>query len=105
MCVEHAIEDMNYLDHRHKIMQSFNNNLYHPGTNNGPLKKNMVEKIAGSGLSYKDLQTLYTKYGQEGIEAILFKPPSCFPASKLPRVTRTARILAVITKHFHDNIS
>ena len=96
--IAHAVEDMNSLDHRHNIMQSFDGNLYHPRSN-GPLTKNMVEKIAGSGLSYEDLKRTFIKYGKEGIEAILSKPPTCLSAnSKAPRVTRTSRILAVIVQ-------
>ena len=44
-----------------------------PATNKGPLTKNMVEKIAGSGLTYEDLKKMYIKYGEVGLIAILFK--------------------------------
>ena len=64
MSASNAVEDIYcFADHRHNIMQSFQGKLYHPGPKNGPLKTNMVEKIAGSGLSNEDLKRLYTKYG------------------------------------------
>jgi len=53
-------------------MQSFKDNLHHPQY----LKKNMVEKISGSGLSFDDLKMVYSKYGREGLIAILSKPPT-----------------------------
>ena len=35
-------------------------------------------KISGSGLTYKDLQNVYSKHGRNGLVAILLKPPSQF---------------------------
>ena len=91
--VKHAAKDMNYLDRRHNIVQAFEGKLYDSATNKGPVTKNMVEKIAGSGLTYEDLKKLYIKYGEVGLTAILSKPP-CGSMSSSPRVTRTKRILA-----------
>jgi len=88
-----------YLDLRHLLMQSFKGNLHHPQY----LKKNMVEKISGSGLAFKDLKTVYSKFGKEGLIAILSKPPSS-SASPSPRVTTTTRILATVVKYFEENI-
>jgi hypothetical protein len=97
---QHAVEDMKYLDHRHENMQTFNTIQFDPRTNkNGILKKNMVEKIAGAGLTYKDLKDVHDKYGTRGLIAILSKPPSSSLLSS-PRVTRTRRILAAIVNHF-----
>ena len=93
--VRHAVKDMNYLDRRHNIVQSFEGKLYDPATNNGPLTKNMVEKVAGSGLTYEDLRKLYTKYGEEGPLAILSKPP-CGSNMSSPRVTRTNEFWLVL---------
>ena len=36
----------------------------------------MVEKVSGSGLTFKDLQTVYSKLGNEGLIAIRAQPPS-----------------------------
>ena len=67
------------------------------------LKKNMVEKISGSGLSFDDLKMVYSKYGREGLIAILSKPPTS-SLSASPRVSNTPRILATIVKYFEDKI-
>ena len=48
----HAAKEVKYLDHRHLFMQSFKDNLHHQRY----LKKNMVENISGSGLSFDDLK-------------------------------------------------
>ena len=95
----HAAEDVVYLDRRHLLMQSFKDNLYHPQY----LKKNIVEKISGSGLAFEDLKTVYNKFGKEGLIAILSKPPTSSPSTS-PRVTTTTRILATIVKYFEENI-
>ena len=52
----HAANLAKYLDHRHLLMQSFNDNLNHSQY----LKKNMVEKKSGSGLSFDDLKMAYS---------------------------------------------
>ena len=95
----HAAKDVKYLDHRHLLMQSFKGNLHHPQY----LKKNMVEKISGSGLSFADLKMVYSKYGKEGLIAILSKPPTS-SSSASPRVSNTPRILATIVKYFEEKI-
>ena len=94
----HAFEDLEYLDGRHKILQSFRGKLYNPERNDGAIKKSIAEKIARSGLAYEDLKNVYSRYGKEGVIAILSRPPSC--ATTSPRVTRTGRILAAIVAHF-----
>ncbi|XP_068700225.1 uncharacterized protein [Montipora foliosa] len=95
----HAFKDLEYLDGRHKILQSFRGKLYNPERNDGAITKSIAEKIAGSGLAYEDLKNMYNRYGKEGVIAILSRPPSC-ATSTSPRVTRTARILAAIVAHF-----
>ena len=82
----YAAKDVKYLDHRHLLMQSFKGNLHHSQY----LKKNMVEKISGSGLSFVDLKMVYSKYGKEGLIAILSKPPTS-SSSASPRVSNTPR--------------
>jgi hypothetical protein len=67
----------------------------------------MVEKIAGSGLSYTDLEKTYRKFSQDGLFALHSKPPSSASTSApktTPRVTRTDRILAAIVQHFKDTV-
>ena len=43
------------------------------------LKENKVEKVSGSGLTFEDLQTEYSRLGNEGLIAILAQPPSSSP--------------------------
>ena len=74
-------------------MQSFKDNLYHPQY----LKKNMVEKISGSGLSFDDLKMVYSKYGRETLIAILSKLLTS-SSSASPRVS------AIIVKYFEEKI-
>ena len=63
----HAAEDVIYLDRRHILMQTFKGNLHHPQY----LKKNMIEKMSGSGLAFQDLQRVYSRFGKEGLIATL----------------------------------
>jgi hypothetical protein len=62
----------------------------------------MIEKTSGTGLTYEDLQNIHKQHGDDGLVAILAKPPSC-STSKKPRVTRTDRILTSIVEHFQAN--
>ena len=51
-------------------MQTVKENLHHPQY----LKKNVNEKVSGSGLAFEDLQRVYRKkYGKEGLIAILLQ--------------------------------
>ena len=93
----HAVQDLEYLDRRQMLMQSFKSNL------SQCLKKNMTEKIAGSGLAFEDLKRVYSKYGKKGVIAILSKPPSC-PLPPRAGVTTTMRILTTIVKYFEENV-
>ncbi|CAB3983115.1 exonuclease R569 [Paramuricea clavata] len=106
--VRHAVDDMKYLDHRHNLVQSFQGKLFNTNAHNpSVITKGMVEKIAGSGLSYTDLEKTYRKFGQDGLFALLSKPPSSASTSApktTPRVTRTDRILAAIVQHFKDTV-
>ena len=56
----------------------------------------MAQNIADSGLSYDDLHKLYSTFGKRALVAILSNPPTTSSA-RTPRVTRTKRILAVVT--------
>ena len=92
----HAFEDVVYLDGRHKKLQSFRGKLFDAERNDGVIKKNIAEQIAGSGLAYEDLMRVYSRYGKEGLTAILSRPPSCSKSS--PQVSRTGRILASFSR-------
>ena len=61
----------------------------------------MVEKIAGTGLSYQHLEDIFEKLGEKALIGVLSHPPaSNATANKSPRVTKTKRILASIVEHF-----
>ena len=67
----HAFEDLEHLDGRHKILQSFRGKLYNPERNDGAITKSIAEKIAGSCLAYEDLKNVHCRYGKEGFIAVL----------------------------------
>ena len=54
-----------------------------------------ASKIAGSGLTYTDLEIVHRRSGQEGLAALLQES-----VNGKPRVTRTARIHQAIFKYF-----
>ena len=90
MSVKDAAEDMKYLDDRHNRLLSFKGKLYNPGHQDSPVKQNIAEKMAGSGLEYEDLKNLFNRFGRKGLVCILSQPPlSARPSA--PRVTRTKR--------------
>lgn len=102
MCTtKHAENDMKYLDHRHVLVQTFKGKLYHPTDPSFPVKQQIVEKIAGTGLSYQHLEDIFEKFGEKALIGVLSHPPaSNATANKSPRVTKTKRILASIVEHF-----
>ena len=73
--VKDAAQDMKYLDDRHNRLLSFRGKLYHPGHQDSPVKQNIAEKMAGSGLQYSDLKNLFQRFGRKGLVCILSKPP------------------------------
>ena len=95
----HAEMDMKYVDHRYELVQTLKGKLFHPTRGNFPITAQMAEKIAGSGLSYQALQNIFARFGEKGLVGVLSLPPST-SQGKLPRVTRTSRILASVISHF-----
>ncbi|XP_015771018.1 PREDICTED: uncharacterized protein LOC107349382, partial [Acropora digitifera] len=98
--VSHAVENMLHLDRCHELLLTFSDKLFN-ASETGPIKRSMALNIADSGLSYDDLNKLYTTFGKRALIAILSNPPTTSSA-KTPRVTRTKRILAAIIKHFDE---
>ena len=96
---QYAENDMKYLDRRYELLQTFRGTLYHPTNAEFPIKQQIAEKIAGSGISYQDLKNVFKKFGAKGLVGVLSLPPSS-ATSKAPRVTKTTRILARIVEHF-----
>lgn len=101
MSVKDAAEDMKYLDDRHNRLLSFKGKLLNPGHQDSPVKQNIAEKMAGSGLEYEDLKNLFNRFGRKGLVCILSQPPLS-ARSSAPRVTRTKRIVLAIVKHFEE---
>ena len=98
---DHALKDLQYLDRRHQILKSMEYKLYNP-TGDGVISKSMAEKIAGSSLTYTDLSKLFKDFGTPGLISILSRPPTM--DKKRPRMTKTARILAAIQRHFEAKL-
>ena len=72
---------------------------YYPTNAEFPIKQQIAEKIAGSGISYRDLKNVFETFGAKGLVGVLSLPPSS-TTSNAPRVTKTTRILAKIVEHF-----
>ena len=96
---QYAENNKKYLDRRYELLQTFRGTLFHPTNAEFPIKQYIAEKIAGSGISYRDLKNVFEKFGAKGLVGVLSLPP--FTAtSKAPRVTKTTRILVKIVEHF-----
>ena len=95
--------DMKYLDHRHQLLRTFTGTLYRPNDNQSPLSHGMAQKIAGSGLSYDDLFTLYSKFGKAGVIAVLSMEPTTSHENKQIRVTKNKKVLANIVAYLKSN--
>ena len=59
-----------------------------------PIKRQIAEQVAGSGISHRDLKNVFEKFIAKGLAGVLSLPPS---SSKAPRVAKTTRISAKIT--------
>ena len=95
-----ALKDCQYLDKRYELLQTMKFKLYSEvRSDQAPITKSMAEKIAGSGLSYADLEKLFEQHGRKALVAVLSKPPTVSRNNK-PRVTKTPRILASIVQQF-----
>ncbi len=76
---------MQYLDHRHNLVQTFQDKLFNTNVNESILTKGMVDKIAEiSGLLYDDLEKTYSKFGQDGLVALLDTLRLTFTANGQP---------------------
>lgn len=64
---QYAENDMKYLDRRYELLQTFRGTLYHPTNAEFPIKQQIAEKIAGSGISYRDLKNVFEKFGAKGL--------------------------------------
>ena len=82
---QYAENDIKYLHCRYELLQKFRGTLYHPTNAEFPIKQQIAEKIAGSGISYRDLKNVFEKFGAKGLVGVLSLPPSS-TISKAPRV-------------------
>ena len=73
---QYAENDMKYLGHRYELLQTFRGTLYHPTNAEFPIKQQIAEKIAGSGISYQDMKNVFKKFGAKGLVGVLSLPPS-----------------------------
>ena len=96
---QYAVNDTKYLDRRYELLQTFRGTLYHPTNAEFPIKQQIAEKIAGSGISYRDLKNVFERFEAKGLVGVSSLPPSS-ATSKAPRNTKTTRILAKIDEHF-----
>ena len=103
-CIHEAEVDLHYLDRRHRLLQTFIGNLHRPNDASSPITHGMAQKLAGSGLSYDNLLTLYTKYGEAGIVAVLSMAPTTSHDGR-PRITKNRRILGSIVEYLKSNVS
>ena len=71
----HAFDDMQFLNERFERIQTVRYKLYHPQTDDGPVKQRVIQKIAESALAYRDLENLFSTAGKEGLVAVFSKAP------------------------------
>ena len=86
-----AFKDMEFLDRRHKRMQTFKDKLL--------VKQNIIQKIAEGGLFYDDLKDLYNNGGKEALNAILSNSPTT-PRQSVLRGKKHPDTLHKIIQHF-----
>ncbi|XP_078380315.1 uncharacterized protein LOC144663289 [Oculina patagonica] len=98
--ISFAFEDMMFLDERFARIQTFQDKLL-TQDDNSVIKESLIQKIAESGLSYEDLQHLYTHGGKEALVAVLSRAPTGAIRST-PRGTKQTAILAKIVHHFES---
>ncbi len=72
------------------LLRSMKNKLYYsPMYEPGPISQYMANKIAESGLGYSDLESIFAKFGRDGIFAVLRCPVPCDGGGgSRPRVTK-----------------
>ena len=52
-----------------------------------PIKRKIIEELAGSGISYRDLKNVFEKFIAKGLAGVLSLPPSL----KTSKATRVAK--------------
>ena len=94
--IREAKADLDYMDHRNDLFTTFVGNLYRPDDiRSCAISQGIALKIAGCGIGYNDLCSLYENFGDIGVVAILSLPPST-QKMKRTRVLQTTGVLESI---------
>ncbi len=86
-------------------MNTMNSRLYSdlPGLSSKlPITRYMADKIASSGLGYKDLKRIHKKYGKAGIENVCRTIVESDDGKRSHRVTNNENIIQAICSHFEE---
>ena len=91
-------------DNKNKLLRTMKGRLY-SSYGGSVITIYMADKIAESGLGYDDLQEIYSKYGQKGIEQVFTSPRPLEPGQRKPkpRVTHVNDIIQSVVDHFQAN--
>ena len=86
-----------FCDRRQEVVQSYAGKLYFTDKTSVPasLSFSMIQKLADARLA---LNTLYEKFGLNGLYGVLPSPPSV--SQKSPRVASNKRILSIVLTYF-----
>lgn len=98
--------DATFSERRLKLLGTMNGKLFHdyPGSKL-VISRHMASKIAASGLSYEDLQSIYQQYGKEGIAAVCCTPCYSQEGKKTCRITKTKEVIDAITDYFERKMA
>ena len=77
---EDAIKDVQFLDKRHTIVQTYEHMLNQDGKN--VLSEGMKIKFAENGMSSGILKDISTKLGKNGLFSVVVLPPSVHSSAK-----------------------
>lgn len=83
------------------LLHTMKGKLYHSSRHKrSPITQEMATKIAESGLTYSDLESIFSRSGRDGIAALFCSP---LPhAGNRPRVTRSQHVIDAIADHFQS---
>ena len=101
-----AYKAVEFNEHRAKLLRTMYGRLFHdyPGSKL-VISRHMANKIAASGLSYGDLQSVYQRYGKKGIASVCCTPCYSQEGKKTHRVTNTKEIIDAIADHFEKKMA
>lgn len=100
-----AFAVMKFFEAKAVLMNTMNSRLYSdlPGLSSKlPITRYMADKIASSGLGYKDLKRIHKKYGKAGIENVCRTIVESDDGKRSHRVTNNENIIQAICSHFEE---